>query len=167
MKMSHIATSLVPNPHSTPATAAPALRPPHPIIPTGHSCRPPTSRFTPAPARRTLPAMRRHLPTPPNRTWTWTRLGRRLGVGLGLLATFTTLAASNPAADVPSPASATPTPWRHGPPTDPAWFPIGVWLQNPSQALRYKSRRHQPLRRPLERAHDKPNSTPWIVPACR
>jgi hypothetical protein len=28
--------------------------------------------------------------------------------------------------------------WRHGPPSDPNYFPIAVWLQDPSQASRYK-----------------------------
>ncbi|MGE3309735.1 MAG: hypothetical protein AB7O66_07175 [Limisphaerales bacterium] len=26
----------------------------------------------------------------------------------------------------------------HGPPSDPAWFPIGVWLQDPRNAVRYR-----------------------------
>ena len=29
--------------------------------------------------------------------------------------------------------------WRLGPPTDPSWFPIGVWLQEPSLARRYEA----------------------------
>lgn len=28
--------------------------------------------------------------------------------------------------------------WSHGPPTDPSWFPIGVWLQSPERAPRYR-----------------------------
>ena len=28
--------------------------------------------------------------------------------------------------------------WRHGPPADPGYFPIGVWLQDPRNAGRYK-----------------------------
>jgi len=28
--------------------------------------------------------------------------------------------------------------WQHGPPTDPSFFPIAVWLQSPSNAQRYK-----------------------------
>ena len=28
--------------------------------------------------------------------------------------------------------------WKHGPPADPGYFPIGVWLQNPRNAERYK-----------------------------
>ncbi len=28
--------------------------------------------------------------------------------------------------------------WRNGPPTDDTWFPIGVWLQDPKNAVRYK-----------------------------
>jgi hypothetical protein len=28
-------------------------------------------------------------------------------------------------------------PWENGPPTDPDWFPIGVWLQEPGLAERY------------------------------
>jgi len=30
-------------------------------------------------------------------------------------------------------------PWTHGPPTDPAFFPIGVWLQAPKRAGAYKA----------------------------
>jgi hypothetical protein len=29
--------------------------------------------------------------------------------------------------------------WEHGPPADPAYFPIAVWLQDPANALRYKA----------------------------
>ena len=29
--------------------------------------------------------------------------------------------------------------WSHGPPTDPNFFPIAVWLQSPSNAARYKA----------------------------
>jgi hypothetical protein len=28
--------------------------------------------------------------------------------------------------------------WKHGPPTDSTYFPIGVWLQDPTNAARYK-----------------------------
>ena len=28
--------------------------------------------------------------------------------------------------------------WQHGPPTDPGFFPIAVWLQDPRNAARYK-----------------------------
>lgn len=43
------------------------------------------------------------------------------------------------AADVP-PAPASPyAAWKHGPSTDPSYFPIGVWLQNPSRADKYKA----------------------------
>ena len=28
--------------------------------------------------------------------------------------------------------------WQHGPPADPAFFPIGVWLQDPRNAEAYK-----------------------------
>ena len=28
--------------------------------------------------------------------------------------------------------------WTHGPPADPAFFPVAVWLQNPSQAAKYR-----------------------------
>ncbi len=28
--------------------------------------------------------------------------------------------------------------WKRGPPTDPDWFPIGVWLQDPELARRYR-----------------------------
>lgn len=42
---------------------------------------------------------------------------------------------------LPSAASQAATvgkPWIHGPPTDDAWFPIGVWLQDPKNATRYR-----------------------------
>lgn len=29
--------------------------------------------------------------------------------------------------------------WKNGPPRDPNWFPLGVWLQNPSRAAEYKA----------------------------
>src|SRR5689334_7685347 len=29
--------------------------------------------------------------------------------------------------------------WPHGPSSDPSYFPIAVWLQDPAQALRYKA----------------------------
>lgn len=29
--------------------------------------------------------------------------------------------------------------WKHGPPSDPGYFPIAVWLQNPANASRYKA----------------------------
>jgi hypothetical protein len=29
--------------------------------------------------------------------------------------------------------------WKHGPPTDPGYFPIAVWLQSPENAARYKA----------------------------
>src|SRR5579862_4362510 len=36
--------------------------------------------------------------------------------------------------------AAAPVPkWSHGPPFGPSYFPIAVWLQDPSQALRYKA----------------------------
>jgi len=28
--------------------------------------------------------------------------------------------------------------WEHGPPSDPSWFPIAVWLQSPGNAPRYR-----------------------------
>jgi hypothetical protein len=28
--------------------------------------------------------------------------------------------------------------WTHGPPTDPSYFPVAVWLQNPNQAAKYR-----------------------------
>jgi hypothetical protein len=40
---------------------------------------------------------------------------------------------------VPAGASASPyKAWRNGPPQDPAFFPIAVWLQDPRQAAKYK-----------------------------
>lgn len=29
--------------------------------------------------------------------------------------------------------------WKHGPPKDPNWFPIAVWLQNPSRAAEFRA----------------------------
>src|SRR2546423_7241734 len=29
--------------------------------------------------------------------------------------------------------------WKNGPPTDPKFFPIAVWLQSPKNAARYKA----------------------------
>jgi hypothetical protein len=41
--------------------------------------------------------------------------------------------------EVRSPAErAAPTNWQHGPPSDPSYFPIAVWLQDPRNAARYK-----------------------------
>ena len=37
-----------------------------------------------------------------------------------------------------SEAPATEARWENGPPTDPGWFPIAVWLQDPRNAARYK-----------------------------
>jgi hypothetical protein len=42
--------------------------------------------------------------------------------------------ATRPAAN-PSPYAA----WKNGPPTDPSFFPIGVWVQNPRNAKRYRN----------------------------
>ena len=40
---------------------------------------------------------------------------------------------------VPAPAATSPyARWQHGPPADPAYFPIAVWLQDPRNAARYK-----------------------------
>ena len=35
--------------------------------------------------------------------------------------------------------SSAPARWRNGPPTDPSYFPIAVWLQSPKNAARYKA----------------------------
>lgn len=40
---------------------------------------------------------------------------------------------------IPAPAATSPyARWQHGPPADPAYFPIAVWLQDPRNAARYK-----------------------------
>lgn len=36
-------------------------------------------------------------------------------------------------------AAQTQATWQHGPPTDPAFFPIAVWLQSPANAARYQA----------------------------
>lgn len=36
------------------------------------------------------------------------------------------------------PAASPPTKWRHGPPNTPGFFPLGVWLQDPATAERYR-----------------------------
>ncbi|HUL51143.1 MAG TPA: hypothetical protein VLU94_01030 [Candidatus Nitrosotalea sp.] len=46
-----------------------------------------------------------------------------------------TEAISNPSNQPAAPASA----WSHGPPTDENYFPIGVWLQDPGNAARYRA----------------------------
>lgn len=45
---------------------------------------------------------------------------------------------TNSKALVGNPASNPYSPWRYGPSSDPSFFPIGVWLQSPSNAARYK-----------------------------
>jgi hypothetical protein len=45
---------------------------------------------------------------------------------------------SGRAADAPPPPSVY-AKWKNGPSADPAYFPIAVWLQDPSQAKRYKA----------------------------
>ena len=40
---------------------------------------------------------------------------------------------------VPVPAGGCYAAWKNGPPKDPNWFPIGVWLQDPGRALDYKA----------------------------
>jgi hypothetical protein len=42
------------------------------------------------------------------------------------------------AADGPSTSASPYAAWSNGPSKDPSWFPIGVWLQNPKNALEYK-----------------------------
>jgi hypothetical protein len=42
--------------------------------------------------------------------------------------------AENPTAAPASPYSV----WKNGPPADPSWFPIAVWLQDPKNAVRYR-----------------------------
>src|SRR4051794_529651 len=38
----------------------------------------------------------------------------------------------------PRPADGPYAAWSHGPPADPAFFPIAVWLQNPAHAAKYR-----------------------------
>jgi hypothetical protein len=54
-------------------------------------------------------------------------------VALSLQASGETASARPPTTN-PSPYAA----WKNGPPTDPSWFPIGVWVQNTRNAKRYK-----------------------------
>lgn len=53
-----------------------------------------------------------------------------------LAVTAALLAAGGPAFAQREPSAAPPR-FANGPPTDPAWFPIGVWLQAPANAKRY------------------------------
>src|SRR5438045_4550499 len=41
-------------------------------------------------------------------------------------------------AQEPKPPASPYSAWTHGPPTDPGFFPIAVWLQNPSNAAKYR-----------------------------
>ena len=45
--------------------------------------------------------------------------------------------------------------WKNGPSPDPSYFPIGVWLQSPAQAERYKKAGVEPLHRALSRPDGK------------
>src|SRR5438067_147390 len=51
----------------------------------------------------------------------------------GSLALLRPSSTAQPAAP-PSPYAA----WKHGPPADPGYFPLAVWLQSPSMAARYR-----------------------------
>ena len=51
-----------------------------------------------------------------------------------LFAAISTLAFSQDKKSASSPYAA----WTHGPPTDPAFFPIAVWLQDPRNAAKYR-----------------------------
>ncbi len=58
---------------------------------------------------------------------------------LGLLTPGQTERGNTTAAGAPSADSVAPYQrWQHGPPADPGFFPIGVWLQDPRNAARYK-----------------------------
>jgi hypothetical protein len=74
---------------------------------------------------------------------------RRSPAGRLALAALVTLAAGTvlyaaTAGDAAAPPKSAPAnnpyaAWKHGPPADPAYFPIAVWLQDPAQAARYKA----------------------------
>lgn len=55
-------------------------------------------------------------------------------IGYGMMITLMSMAVASHAAD---PTSKTGT-WRNGLPTDPAFFPLAVWLQAPHNAARFK-----------------------------
>lgn len=61
-----------------------------------------------------------------------TMIRERLALVLAIVAILSCLAAG---AD---PAASGYQTWTHGPSTDPGYFPIAVWLQNPQNAARYK-----------------------------
>jgi hypothetical protein len=64
---------------------------------------------------------------------------RRLCLHLGIV--IFSLVLSDWICRAASPASIAPSPyarWSHGPPADPGFFPIAVWLQNPAKADRYR-----------------------------
>src|SRR5688500_18864032 len=58
-----------------------------------------------------------------------------------LALTAAVLAAALEARGAAPPTTAPSSPyaaWKNGPPTDPSYFPIGVWVQNTRNARRYK-----------------------------
>jgi hypothetical protein len=46
---------------------------------------------------------------------------------------------SRVAPSLPVPAGGFYAVWKNGPSKDPAWFPIGVWLQDPARAAEYRA----------------------------
>src|SRR5688572_30946341 len=49
------------------------------------------------------------------------------------------LAAACEAGEDAGPAATTYAAWKNGPPSDPDYFPIAVWLQDPRNAARFKA----------------------------
>jgi hypothetical protein len=63
----------------------------------------------------------------------------KLPVFLALSAAFATMAVLPPASRAQQPSSTPYSRWKHGPPADPGYFPIAVWLQDPANAARFKA----------------------------
>ncbi|NLX58318.1 MAG: hypothetical protein GXY74_04425 [Phycisphaerae bacterium] len=60
-----------------------------------------------------------------------------LAVGLALAAVLLSVSRTAGQADRAATSESPYARWSYGPPTDPNWFPIGVWAQNVSDARRY------------------------------
>jgi hypothetical protein len=76
---------------------------------------------------------------PSRRTLARTLLAAQVTLAaLAPLAAGRTASGSTPASSPAAAVASSPYVWPNGPPADPAFFPIGVWLQDPSNAARYK-----------------------------
>ena len=63
-------------------------------------------------------------------------MNRLIYLGLALLAALASSSASG--SDPASKLATRPAKWLRGPPSDPTFFPLAVWLQDPSNADRYR-----------------------------